>query len=169
MAITTAKKSIWPIAVLDAIALGMVYFVPAISHLTSIPFYIIEPLRIMVLISLVVFGSKRNALLLAITLPLFSFAIAAHPVLVKSILISVELIINVLAYTLMVKKFGAPFWPLLITIMVSKLAYYLMKYIFISVGFLSSSLVSTPLMTQFIVAILTTIVFYFLHKLSVKA
>ena len=163
---TTVIKKAWPVAVLDILALSLVYFMPALAHLTAIPFYIIEPFRLMVLISLVVMNNKHNALLLAVTMPLFSFIIATHPLFVKAMLISVEMVFNVLVYSWLIKKKNKPFWVILISIEISKAGYYLLKFGFISMGLLSMSLVSTSLLVQSVVAVVTALLFGQIYKLS---
>lgn len=163
---TIAIKRAWPIIVLDVSALLLVYFLPALTHLTAIPFYIIEPFRLMVLVSLVVMNNKHNALLLAVTLPLFSFIIATHPLFVKAMLISIEMVFNVLVYIWLINKVNKPFWVILFSIIVSKAGYYLLKYGFISVGMLSMSLVSTSLLVQLAMAVVTALLFGQIYKLS---
>lgn len=159
-------KIVCPIILLDLIALLLVYFLPALSHVTTFPFYIIEPFRLMVLVSLVVMNNKHNALLLALTLPLFSFIIATHPLFAKAMLISIEMVVNVFVYTWLIKKINKPFWVILISIVVSKAGYYLLKYGFISMGLLSMSLVSTSLLVQLAVAVVTALLFGQIYKLS---
>lgn len=164
--IPVAIKKAWPLIVLDLLALLLVYFLPALAHLTSIPFYIIEPFRLMVLVSLVVMNNKHNALLLAISLPLFSFLVATHPLFVKAFLISVEMVLNVFVYSLLIKRINKLFWVVLISIVISKACYYLLKYGFISTGLLSMSLVSTSLLVQLAVVFITALLFDQIYKLS---
>lgn len=163
---TTIIKKVWPVALLDIVAMALVFFMPALAHLTAIQFYVIEPFRLMILISLVVMNNKHNALLLAVTLPLFSFIIASHPLFAKAMLISIEMVFNVLVYSWLIKKINKPFWVILISIVVSKAGYYLLKYGFISMGLLSMSLVSTSLLAQLAVAVLTALLFGQIYKLS---
>lgn len=164
--ITIGIKRFWAVVVLDVFALMLVFFLPALAHLTAIPFYIIEPFRLMTLVSMVVMNSKHNALLLAVTLPLFSFIIAAHPLFAKAMLISIEMVFNVLVYSWLIKKINKPFWVILISIIVSKTGYYLLKYGFISMGLLSMSLISTSLLVQLAVAVVTALLFGQIYKLS---
>ncbi|MBR1461777.1 MAG: hypothetical protein IJ604_00130 [Prevotella sp.] len=149
---------------LDVLAFVLVYFMPAIAHLTPVPFYIIEPIRIMVLISVVVLNSKYNAMFLALTLPLFSYILASHPLFIKSLLISIEMVCNVIVYAALIKRINKPFWSLLISIIASKLFYYLLKFGLISIGLLSMSLISTSLIVQFIVAVTTAGLFSQIQK-----
>ena len=64
---------------LDAIGLVFVYFIPSISHVLNVPIYLVEPMRIMVILA-IAHTTQRNAYILALTLPLFSYFISAHPV-----------------------------------------------------------------------------------------
>lgn len=165
MTITIVKKAL-PIALLDILALAIVCFMPAMAHLTAIPFYIIEPFRLMVLVSLVVMNNKYNALFLAVTLPLFSFILAAHPLFVKAMLISIEMVINIFVYSSLIKKTNKPFVAILMSIFISKAGYYLLKYGFISARLLSMSLITTSLLVQLAVAIVTAVLFGQIYKLS---
>lgn len=163
---TITIKRAFLVVVLDVLALLLVYFLPALTHFTTIPFYIIEPFRLMILVSLVVMNSKNNALLLAVTLPMFSFVIATHPLFAKAMLISIEMVFNVLVYSWLIKKINKPFWVILISTVVSKAGYYLLKYGFVSMGLLSMSLVSTSLLVQLAVAVATALIFGQIYKLS---
>ena len=90
-------------ALLDIFALVFVYFVPTLSHLAQLPLYLLEPMRIMLILA-IAHTTRKNAYLLALTLPLFSFVISMHPSLVKSILITAELLLNVWLFYFLLKK-----------------------------------------------------------------
>ena len=91
------KKINSKIVVFDILALTAIYFVPILSHQFSLSIYYIEPMR-MILVSSLLFANFSNSLILVATLPLFSFIISAHPVLAKSLLISSELLVNVVLF-----------------------------------------------------------------------
>ncbi len=80
--------------VFDLMALLFIYLVPAISHLLSFPVYYLEPMRIMLILA-IVHTTRKNAYLIALTLPLFSLLISAHPSLIKTSLVTGELLLNV--------------------------------------------------------------------------
>jgi hypothetical protein len=138
-----------------AIALVFVYFVPTLSHLLNFPLYLIEPMRIVLVLALV-HTSRVNAFVLAVTLPLFSFLVSGHPVFYKMILISAELLVNVGLFYLTFSKTRNAFISILISIAASKALYYLAKFI-ISVVIIKSgeSLIATPIYIQ----LATTLVF----------
>lgn len=136
-------------AIFDISALAFIYFVPAISHLLSLPLYLIEPMRLMLILALV-HTTKQNAYIIALSLPLFSFLISAHPFFPKMILISFELVLNVFLFYLFVNKFKNTFLPVLLSIIISKLVYYIIKFGLIKLALIESGLVSTPLTIQLI-------------------
>ena len=77
---------------IDLLLISFIYFLPSLSHLVSFPVYYLDPMKIALTVALV-HTSKRNSYFIALTLPVFSFLISSHPQLVKSVLISAELII----------------------------------------------------------------------------
>lgn len=141
---------------LDLSALAFVYLVPTLSHLTALPIYLIEPMRLMLILALV-HTNKNNAYLLALSLPLFSFLISSHPVFAKMLLISFELSLNVFLFYLLKDRFLKVFPAILLSIILSKMAYYSIKFGLLSFAILNGSLISTPLFIQLI----TTTVFSF--------
>jgi hypothetical protein len=133
-------------ALLDVFALAFIYFLPAISHLLSIKLYLIEPMRVMLVLALV-HTHKKNAYLLALTLPLFSFLISAHPVFVKTMLISAELVVNVALFYFLVKRLQV-LAAIFVSIWLSKMFYYSLKSLAMLSILPGDSLVSTPLLIQ---------------------
>ncbi|HAN19251.1 MAG: hypothetical protein A2X13_01120 [Bacteroidetes bacterium GWC2_33_15] len=151
-------------AFFDIAALAFIYFVPVISHLISLPVYLIEPMRLMLILALV-HTTKQNAYIIAVTLPLFSFLISAHPVLPKMILISFELVLNVFLFYLLITKFKNTFFPIIISIIASKLIYYVIKFGLIKLTLLDSGLISTPIPIQVITALIfSSYLFSFYRK-----
>ena len=80
MAASIARKKALGIGITDAVAVLFILAVPALSHLTSVPFYLLDPMRLAVLGALLASRSRVNGLVLAVALPLVSFAISGHPV-----------------------------------------------------------------------------------------
>jgi hypothetical protein len=134
-------------ALINLIAIAFVYSVPAISHLLSFPVYLLEPMRIMLVLA-IVHTSRRNAYLLAVSLPLFSLLISGHPVIYKAGLIMLELSLNVWLFFMISKFTRNRFVSMLSSIIASKIIYYGLKYLLISAAVLESGLVSTPLYIQ---------------------
>ena len=137
---------------LDVTLIISLYLVPTISHLLALPLYYIEPMRLMLFVS-ILYTNRLNAAFIAITLPLFSFAVSSHPVFFKTLLISAELLMNVFLFYYLIKITNKPLIAGFVSILVSKLFYYALKYILLFTALLSGSLVSTPLIVQAIVTI----------------
>lgn len=147
------------IIVLDILLLSTIYFLPTFSHLIGFPLYLLDPMRIVVLGSLLLLGNKKNAYILAFTIPLFSFIVSGHPVFPKNLLISIELITNLLIFFAINKRFGLTFISMFSSIVISKLIYYVLKYIIVLFGFLEMEIISTSLLIQLIVALSISILF----------
>jgi len=136
---------------IDFIAISFVYFLPALSHLTSIPLYLIEPMRLAVILCLV-HTNRKNALIIAVSIPLFSLVVSSHPAILKTILITIELLINLFLFYFLCKKTNK-FISMFLSIVLSKIIYYSLKYVFIQVNMIDGNLISTPLVIQWLVAI----------------
>ncbi|MDA3943342.1 MAG: hypothetical protein PF694_07365 [Bacteroidetes bacterium] len=141
---------------LDILALAFIYFTPALSHMFQLPIYLIEPMRLMLILALV-HTNKKNAYLLALTLPMFSFMISGHPVFIKTILISLELSFNVFLFYSLTQRSKNLLFAVLGSIIISKIVYYLLKFGLLQMLLLEGELVSTPLLIQLI----TSLVFSF--------
>ena len=150
--LTVSKLNVKSI-VLDIFALAFIYFVPTLSHLLNVPLYLVEPMRIMLILA-IAHTSKRNAYLIALTLPLFSFLVSAHPNIFKVLLITAELLLNVWLFYELAKRTNH-FVAMLTSIVASKIFYYLLKFGLISFALLQSGLFSTPIYIQ----VITSVVF----------
>ncbi len=138
--------------VFDLIALLAIYLVPAFSHLLNLPIYFLEPMRIMVILA-IVHTSRKNAFLIALTLPLFSFLISAHPSLVKTSLITSELLLNVFLYFFLFEKLSNKTLSIFLSIIASKIFYYLVKFLLINSVLISGDLISTPMYIQILMVL----------------
>lgn len=150
-------------AVIDLLGLTVVYFTPAIAHLFSYPVYYLEPMRIFLVLS-IVHTTKKNAYFLALTLPLFSFLVSAHPSLVKAALISGELLLNVFLFYLIFYRSGKVWAAIGGSIILSKISYYIFKYVLLTGGILTGSLISTPLLIQTVMVVVFSVYAIFLFK-----
>ena len=140
------------IGLTDAAAVLFVFAVPALSHLTSVPFYLLDPMRMAVLGALLFSKNWKNALVLALALPLFSFAVSGHPVYPKFLLIAAELSVNVLLFAWLSRKMNAGI-AAFVSILLSKVLYYGFKAAVLSAGLLQADLISTTIWWQLGVAV----------------
>ncbi len=152
---------------IDFFLLLTIYFLPAISHLFAFPVYYLDPMRIALVIALV-HTSKKNAYIIALTLPLFSFLISSHPQIIKSFLLSAELVINLSLFFLLKDKLKNVFTSLFLSIVISKVIYYSLKFALISLTLLNDRLFSTPLYFQLMSAVLLSTYIYLVNRTSTK-
>ena len=65
---TTSTTKALRLGITDAGALLLIYLLPTLSHITSVPFYLLDPMRIAVLGALLCTRDWKNSLVLAVTL-----------------------------------------------------------------------------------------------------
>lgn len=162
-----ASREVIKSTVIHLIAVVFIVLVPAISHLVALPVYYFEPMRIMLIIALV-HTTKKNAYLLALTLPIFSFLVSAHPALVKTFLIMSELLLNVFLFFVFFEKIKNNFLAMLVSLSISKMFYYLVKFMLLSTVVLEGNLVSTPLYIQGVMILLFSSYVFIFAKKSAK-
>lgn len=164
MAASIARKKALGIGITDAVAILFILAVPALSHLTSVPFYLLDPMRLAVLGALLASRSRVNGLVLAVALPLLSFGISGHPVFPKCLVIAAELSVNVLLFWWLSRAFSrkgalgigvASF----VSILFSKVFYYGLKALVLGAGLMQMELVSTALWVQLVVAVMISVLF----------
>ncbi len=143
-------------AVIDLLGLTVVYFTPAIVHLVNYPIYYLEPMRLFVIFA-IAHTSKKNAYILALSLPIFSFLVSAHPSLIKTLLISGELALNVFLFYLIFFRSGKLLASIAGSLIISKAAYYLLKFALLSGGLLSGTLIATPIFVQIVMVIVFSV------------
>ncbi|HSW68320.1 MAG TPA: hypothetical protein VLH16_07050 [Bacteroidales bacterium] len=162
-----AWKTVVKPAIIDISALAFIYLLPTISHLIGIRLWWIEPMRLMLVLAMV-HTHRKNAFILALTLPLFSFFISAHPVLLKSLLISAELVVNVVLFYLLLKRIHV-FPAIFLSIWLSKVFYYGIKYLAMTSLLLDEDrLIGTPLMMQLLTSTVFSLYLFVMFRLSGK-
>jgi hypothetical protein len=140
--------------VLDIIAVLFIIFLGDISRLIGYPMYILDPMRMMVILA-IAFTPRWNGWVLAFLLPFVSYYFGGHPHLLKTCLMATELLLNVWLFWFLFSKIRMSLISILLSIIFSKAVYYLLKYICIQQGWISGDLVSKPLDIQ----VITTIIF----------
>ena len=149
----------------DIFILIMVYFIPAMSHFTPIPLYLLDPMRFFLLIGFLLSKNNINGYILAFTIPLFSMFTSGHPPFYKSLLICIELVTNLALFNLLLQRFKT-YIPIALfsSIVASKVIYYALKYLFIQCGLISGELITTSLWMQLVTALIITVLFSFFFK-----
>ena len=116
------------------------------------------------LVLAIIYTNRKNAYIIALTLPVFSYFVSAHPVFPKTVLISTELLLNAYLFYFLSKKFKNKNLIFAASIVGAKLYYYVIKYILLQFVLLQGNLVSTPLVIQSTMILVFTIGFLFLSK-----
>lgn len=141
-------------ALVDLGGLALIFFVPSFAHLLNFPVYMMEPMRV-VLILAMAHTTKRNAYLLALTLPAFSWLVSGHPEALKMVVITLELIANVFLFYLIAEKTRRLFIAALSSIIISKIFCYLLYMVLFPWSFVVAE--AEPLFLA--VQVVTTILF----------
>ncbi|MCB0471872.1 MAG: hypothetical protein KDC56_02315 [Flavobacteriaceae bacterium] len=148
------------ILISDLMAVAVILFLPAVSHLAPFPVYYLDPMRWVLFAVFFVNRDHFNAYLLAIGLPIFSMLYSGHPVFYKAILISLELFTNMFLLNLFIRPKNNIFFSVFISILASKIVYYLFKFTFIKWSLISGKLISTSLTIQLVIALGLSLVFF---------
>ena len=148
------------IITIDIVVLICVLLIPSIAHVVPFPLYLIDPMRILLLACYIISRNSFNTYFIALTIPIFSFLVGGHPIFYKSLLISFELFSNVFLLTLLLNKTKLKIpVVLLISIIISKGIYYMLKFTFINFALIDGELVTSGLLIQLITVLIITIVF----------
>jgi hypothetical protein len=134
-------------ALFDILALAVIYLVPVFSHLFAIPIYYAEPMRLMLVLS-IMFTSKRNVFLIAVSMPIFSMLVSGHPMFYKAVIMSGELLLNVILYFVLVERVKNKFTSMILSITLSKVAYYGLKILLLNFALINGELIATPVIFQ---------------------
>ena len=160
---TLYSKSFIVNFILDVFALAFIFLIPSLAHLVSLPVYMIEPMRMIIILSLA-HGTKNNAYFLALTLPFFSFLISGHPFFSKMLIITAELLLNVFLFFLLQKRIKHVFLSLFSAILISKLACYLTYLVFFSLTFLKEEANFTFMLVQLATTLIFSVYVYYFKK-----
>lgn len=162
--LSLSQRDMVRIVIIDLLLYVSVYFIPIISHITSFPLYLVEPMRLMLFALIFITPhSNNNHYWIAFTLPLVSFVFSGHPLFLKSIIMSLELVINVAVLHALINK-TPMFLAVLISVLVSKVAYYMVKLVLIFFGVLNMEIISTRIGWQIGVALLLALIGELINK-----
>lgn len=144
------------VLILDIFAFAAVWLTPVIGRLIGLPFYMIEPMRLMVVLS-IAHTSRGNSYFLAATLPLFSWAVTGHPEFYKMLVITVEIGINVFLFYYLLRRIDSILLSMIISIVISKVLCYALYLVSFSMMFIREEAEPSFMMAQ----VITTLVFSF--------
>jgi len=153
------------VAFVDLGVLAALYLLPAITHLLPVPVYLIDPMRLLLFLTLTT-TTRSNAIILAGSMPLLATLFSGHPIFPKNIIIAAELIINVAVFYLLINRTRSILFAGVSAILVSKVSYYLIKFGFLSFGLLEGQLVTTPILYQAVPVILLPVLLVLMNDLK---
>ena len=131
----------------DALVILSFYLTIVFAHVLPFPLYKLDPMKILVLFT-VAYSSRGNALGIAAALPILSFLSTGHPVFPKFLIMSGELIVFAFVLGTLSQRKSNGMLAFLGAVLLSKSAYYLVKFAAISADFLDQTLISTNFYTQ---------------------
>lgn len=149
-------------SLIDLSIVAILYLLPGITHILPVPLYLIDPMRLLVFLTLLT-THRTNSLVLAASLPFLSTLFSGHPIFPKNILIATELSLNVMLFHWIFSKRDSVLVAGSLSILISKVFYYALKFGFISAGILGGALISTSLGYQLIPLILLPLLLYAIH------
>lgn len=155
--IAQLSKAITKLIFLDVALFVAAYFIPVITHLTGLPLYLMEPMRVMLFTFMCFSPNRKNVYFMAVMLPLFSYFVTGHPVIAKNVIMSIELLVNVVLFYKITDKGQNPFGACVVSIVISKVLYYGLKLLALFAGVLSTKLVDTTIFIQLIVTLIISL------------
>ncbi|MFZ4521269.1 MAG: hypothetical protein ACOYNC_06160 [Bacteroidales bacterium] len=137
----------------DGIAVAFIILAPALSHMFALPLWYLEPMRLMLVLA-IMHTSKPNGYLLAAILPFCSWVFSGHPELIKMLIITMELVVNVALFYWLNSRLHKPFAAMLGSILASKLLCYLGYWVVFSAAFLAAETGMVFMTVQVVVSVL---------------
>ena len=128
---TLKSKSIVRLAAMDAVLLTLACLVPAASHLLAVPLYMLNPMLAVLLAGVLLGKDWRNALVLAVLLPLVSCLLVGMPTAPKMVCMMAELATVVGLFHLLSRRW-AVLPAVLLSVFAAKGVYYALKAIILA-------------------------------------
>ncbi|MDY5969583.1 MAG: hypothetical protein SPJ13_06190 [Bacteroidales bacterium] len=146
----------WKIVSADLLLVGAACLIPAVSHITALPLYKVDPMRWLLLAGILLSARRGNGYVLAAALPLVACMVSGMPTPVKAFIMALELGANVALFHILEKK--VPVLPaMLLAILGAKMVYYLLKWIVLS----PTVLISTNVWMQLMLMVAMSLFFTF--------
>lgn len=119
------------LALTDVALLGAACLVPAVSHLLALPLYMLNPMLALLLVGLLIGRDWRNALVLAVLMPLVSSLVTGMPAAPKMVCMMAELATVATMFGWLQRKWAV--LPAVLTaVLAGKAVYYALKAVVIA-------------------------------------
>lgn len=123
---TTTAKKVTTLAGLDAVLLAAACLIPAASHVLVFPLYMLNPMLALLLVGMLLGRDWRNALLLAVLMPLVSSLVVGMPAAPKMVCMMAELATVAGLFHVFSKRWNAVA-SVFVAILAGKAVYYALK------------------------------------------
>ena len=119
------------LALTDVVLVGAACLIPTVSHLLAVPLYMLNPMLALLLAGLLLGRDWRNALLLAVLMPLVSCLVTGMPAAPKMVCMMAELATVATLFGVLSRRWTA--LPAVLTaVLAGKVVYYLLKALVIA-------------------------------------
>ncbi len=131
MMIEATNKPIVKLAVLDTVLVAAACLIPAASHLFAVPLYVLNPMLALLLAGVILGRDWRNALVLAVLMPLVSSLLTGMPAAPKMVCMMAELVTVAGLFHLLSRRWNAVV-SVFAAILAGKVVYYALKAVVIA-------------------------------------
>lgn len=124
-------RAIGRYAIMDAALIAAACLIPAVSHLTALPLYMLNPMLALLLAGMLLGKDWRNALVLAVLMPAVSCLVVGMPTAAKMLCMMAELATVAGLFHLLSRRW-AVLPAVLVSVMAAKVVYYALKAVVIA-------------------------------------
>ena len=156
---TTTVRKVTTLAGLDAVLLAAACLIPAASHVLAFPLYMLNPMLALLLVGILMGRDWRNALALAVLMPLVSSLVVGMPASPKMVCMMAELATVAGLFAWLKGRMGTAF-AVFAAIVAGKLVYYGLKVVVMA----PAVLVGTDWKVQLVAVLLWGGLFAMLYK-----
>lgn len=119
------------LALTDMALLGVASLLPSVSHLLALPLYMLNPMLALLLVGLLIGRDWRNAMVLAVLMPLVSCLVTGMPAAPKMVCMMAELATVATMFGWLQRKWAV--LPAVLTaVLAGKAVYYALKAVVIA-------------------------------------
>ncbi len=136
---TTIKtRSLWQLALLDAILLTAACLIPAASHLTQARIFLLNPMMALLMAGMLLGRDWRNTLVLAVLMPLVSYLLTGMP---NTVICMIAQLATIAAVFGWLQRKWAVLPAVLVALVAGTVVYYIVKFAMMGILFSPNSLV----------------------------
>lgn len=129
--IATKTNPIVKFAVLDTVLVALACLVPAASHLFAVPLYMANPMLALLLAGMLIGKDWRNALVLAVLMPLVSCLLTGMPAAGKMVCMMAELATVATMFGVLSRRWKV-LPAVLVSVVAAKVVYYALKAVVVA-------------------------------------